>query len=125
MRIAQELYGVLLAYNAVRLMMHKAAQSARLDPRRLSFVNAIRIIRDAAPIIRQAAPDRRPGLIAAMLAPGSPSRCSRPAQAASTRASSSKTCPTTSPSAPSTSAHPHPGQFTPRSSSGTASEWLR
>ncbi len=57
MRIAQELYGVLLAYNAVRLMMHKAAQSARLDPRRLSFVNAIRIIRDAAPIIQQAAPN--------------------------------------------------------------------
>lgn len=66
--ILQEIYGLLLAYNAVRLLMHKAAQTENLDPRRLSFINAVRIIRDAAPIIQQAAPDRRPGLIAAVLA---------------------------------------------------------
>lgn len=66
--IVQEIYGLLLAYNAVRMLMHKAAQPARLDPRRLSFINAIRIIRDAAPIIEQAAPARRPQLIQAMLA---------------------------------------------------------
>jgi hypothetical protein len=66
--IVQELYGLLLAYNAVRLLMHKAAQPTHLDPRRLSFVNAVRIIRDAAPIIQQAPPDRRPRLLTAMLA---------------------------------------------------------
>lgn len=66
--IVQELYGLLLAYNAVRLLMHKAAQTEGIDPRRLSFINAMRIIRDATPIIEQAAPDKRPGLLAAMLA---------------------------------------------------------
>lgn len=65
--IVQELYGLLLAYNAVRLLMHKAAQTRHRDPRRISFINAVRIIRDATQIIEQAAPDQRPRLIAAML----------------------------------------------------------
>jgi hypothetical protein len=47
--VIQELYGLLIAHYAVRCLMHQAAQQAGLDPDRLSFVNAVEVIRDAIP----------------------------------------------------------------------------
>jgi len=45
--VLQELYGLLLAHFAVRALMHAAALVADLDPDRLSFVHALRVIGDA------------------------------------------------------------------------------
>ena len=47
--VIQELYGVLLAHYAVRVLMHEAALTVDLDPDRLSFVGALEIVRDAVP----------------------------------------------------------------------------
>lgn len=45
--VLQELYGVLLAHFAVRALIHEAALGADVDPDRLSFVHALRVIGDA------------------------------------------------------------------------------
>ncbi len=45
--VIQELYGVLLAHYAVRVLMHEAALQAEVDPDRLSFVHALEVVRDA------------------------------------------------------------------------------
>ena len=47
--IEQELYGVLLAYYAVRALMLQAAQPLGLDSDRLSFTHAITVVSDALP----------------------------------------------------------------------------
>jgi transposase IS4-like protein/DDE family transposase len=47
--VAQELYGLLLAHYAVRGLMHEAALSAGVDPDRLSFVHAVRVVRRKLP----------------------------------------------------------------------------
>jgi hypothetical protein len=47
--IIQELYGLLIAHYAIRFLMHEAALQADLDPDRLSFVHALRVIADAVP----------------------------------------------------------------------------
>lgn len=47
--VIQELYGLLIAHYVVRHAMHQAALRADIDPDRLSFVNAVRLIRDAIP----------------------------------------------------------------------------
>jgi hypothetical protein len=47
--VKQEFYGLLLAHFAVRGLMHEAALAAKLDPDRLSFVHAIRVIRRKLP----------------------------------------------------------------------------
>lgn len=44
--VTQELWGVLLAYNLVRLEMARAADAAGLAPTRLSFIGALHLIRD-------------------------------------------------------------------------------
>lgn len=44
--VAQELWGVGLAYNLVRLEMERIAQEAGVPPNRVSFVMALRLIRD-------------------------------------------------------------------------------
>lgn len=43
--IEQELYGLLLAHRAVRALMTQAARKAELDPDRLSFIHAVRVVR--------------------------------------------------------------------------------
>jgi len=43
--LLQEFYGLLLAHYAVRGLMHEAALTADVDPDRLSFVHAIRVVR--------------------------------------------------------------------------------
>jgi hypothetical protein len=45
--VLQELYGLLLAHYAIRAVMHEAALRAEVAPDRLSFVNALRILRQA------------------------------------------------------------------------------
>ena len=45
--VLQEFYGLLLAHYAIRSLMHEAALQSDVAPARLSFVNSVRIIRDA------------------------------------------------------------------------------
>ena len=66
--VLQELYGILLAYNAVRYFMHEAALSLDLDPQRLSFIHAVRVLRETAPLLRAAPAARLPTLYAGMIA---------------------------------------------------------
>lgn len=65
--VVQEFYGLLLAYNAVRQLMHAAAGSADIDPRRLSFIHAVRVIRETIPIMRAAPTELLPYLYAALI----------------------------------------------------------
>jgi hypothetical protein len=43
--VRQEFYGLLMAHFAIRGLMHEAALKADLDPDRLSFLHAVRVIR--------------------------------------------------------------------------------
>ena len=63
----QEIYGILLAYNTVRFPCHEAALSVDIDPRRLSFIHAVRVLRETVPLMRAAPASRLPILYAAML----------------------------------------------------------
>jgi hypothetical protein len=44
--VLQEVWGILLAYNLVRLEMESIAKQARIEPTRISFIEALRLIRD-------------------------------------------------------------------------------
>jgi hypothetical protein len=44
--VAQELWGLLLVYNLVRLAMARVAQAAQVAPTRISFIAALHLIRD-------------------------------------------------------------------------------
>ena len=44
--IRQEVWGILLAYNLIRLEMESIANEEKLDPTRISFVEALRLIRN-------------------------------------------------------------------------------
>jgi hypothetical protein len=65
--VVQEYYGLVLAHNAVRTLMHEAAQRVDLDPRRLSFMHAVRVLRDPLPLMRNAPTGLLPDLYRAML----------------------------------------------------------
>lgn len=65
--IVQEIYGLLLAYNGVRWLMREAAQEAGVDPRRLSFTHALRVVRETAPHLRAAPRAQVRPLMEAML----------------------------------------------------------
>src|SRR5207237_7385552 len=45
--VRQEIWGIALAYNLVRLEMERAADEAGVAPTRISFVNALALIRHA------------------------------------------------------------------------------
>jgi hypothetical protein len=47
--VVQEVYGLLLAHLAIRTLMHQAALREGLDPDRLSFTGALRVLRRAIP----------------------------------------------------------------------------
>ena len=47
--VRQEFYGLLLAHFAVRGLMHDAALTAEVDPDRLSFLHAVRVLRRKLP----------------------------------------------------------------------------
>jgi hypothetical protein len=65
--VVQEIYGVLLAHNAVRALMVEAAATIDVDPRTLSFMHAVRVIRETIPLMRSARTEQLPALYAAML----------------------------------------------------------
>ena len=44
--VTQELWGILIAYNLVRLEMERIAKQANVEPTRISFVAALRLIAD-------------------------------------------------------------------------------
>src|SRR5690349_19998707 len=43
--VEQEMWGILLAYNLIRLEMERIADEAEVEPTRISFVTALRMIR--------------------------------------------------------------------------------
>jgi len=65
--VIQEAYGLLIAHYAVRSVMHEAAVQNELDPDQLSFINAVRIIRDAIPEFQMTAPEQLPRLYQRLL----------------------------------------------------------
>jgi hypothetical protein len=65
--VIQEAYGLLIAHYAVRSIMHEAAVQSGLDPDRLSFINAVRIIRDAISEFQMTAPEQLPRLFQRLL----------------------------------------------------------
>jgi hypothetical protein len=44
--VAQELWGILLAYNLVRLEMERVAEEAGVEPTRISFIAALHLVCD-------------------------------------------------------------------------------
>lgn len=47
--VVQEVYGILIAHYAIRKLIFEAAKQVAVDPDRVSFVGALRLIRDALP----------------------------------------------------------------------------
>ena len=61
--VIQELYGLALAHRVVRTLMLGAAVQAGIDPDRLSFKNALVIVRRYLPALAQARPKGLPPLL--------------------------------------------------------------
>ena len=47
--VRQEFYGLMMAHFAIRGLMHEAALRAEVDPDRLSFIHAVRVVRRTLP----------------------------------------------------------------------------
>lgn len=58
--VVQEVYGLLLAHLAIRTLMYQAALRDGVDPDRLSFTGALRVLRRAIPRAQRTATDRFP-----------------------------------------------------------------
>jgi len=54
--VRQEFYGLLMAHFAVRALMHEAALKADVDPDRLSFIHAVRVVRRKLPAFNAISP---------------------------------------------------------------------
>jgi hypothetical protein len=67
-RVLQEAYGLLIAYNIVRALMVRAAEKAGVEPRRLSFVDALARIQHAILVMAQAPTARLRELFGQLLA---------------------------------------------------------
>jgi len=65
--VVQEMYGLLTSHNAIRALMHESALSIDVDPRTLSFMHAVRIIRDTIPLMRNARTESLPMIYRAMI----------------------------------------------------------
>lgn len=65
--VIQELYGLLIAHYAIRFLMHQAALQVGIDPDRLSFVHALRLVHNAIPEFQMTALDQLPQLCARLL----------------------------------------------------------
>jgi hypothetical protein len=85
--VVQEVYGLLLAHLAIRTLMYQAALHDRVDPDRLSFTGALRVLRRAIPRAQRTAPKRLPLFVAGSSA-NSPPSVSRRAVPARTHAPS-------------------------------------
>jgi hypothetical protein len=66
--VVQELYGVLASHNAIRALMHESALLIDVDPRKLSFMHAVRILRDTIAVMRNAPTELLPVIYRAMIA---------------------------------------------------------
>jgi hypothetical protein len=64
--VLQEIWGVLLAYNLVRLEMENIAHEAKIEPTRISFVEALRLMRDEWAWLSVTSPGAIPKRLAAM-----------------------------------------------------------
>jgi hypothetical protein len=64
--VRQELWGILLVYNLVRLEMESIAREAKLAPTRISFVEALRLMRDEWAWLSVTSPGAIPKRLAAM-----------------------------------------------------------
>jgi len=60
--VRQEFYGFLLAHFAIRGLMHDAALTVDVDPDRVSYVHAVRVIRRKLPLAAAIPPSGAPGL---------------------------------------------------------------
>jgi hypothetical protein len=89
--VRQEIDGLLLAYNAVRMHMAQAAHAAHVDARRLSFTDALGRLRDVARRMAVAAGRHLPDLFAAYLQ--DLGRCLLPARRPRTNPRRVKTLP--------------------------------
>jgi hypothetical protein len=65
--VIQELYGLLIAPYIIRACMVQAAQQAHLDPDRLSFIGAVRVLQRAVPEFQMTAPEQLPALYQRLL----------------------------------------------------------
>ena len=65
--VIQEFYALLIAHFAIRFLMHQAGVQAGVDPRRLSFVAALRIVKQAIPEFQIVAPQQHDELYARLL----------------------------------------------------------
>lgn len=63
--VRQEVWGIALAYNLVRLEMQRAADEAHVEPTRISFVNALALVRYT--LLISSTPPIAPGKIPARL----------------------------------------------------------
>jgi len=54
--VRQEFYGLLMGHFAIRGLMHEAALTADLDPDRLSFLHAVRVVRRKLPMFNSFPP---------------------------------------------------------------------
>lgn len=66
--VAQELWGLLLAYNLVRVEIERIAKSAKVEPTRISFVESLRLIRDEWAWLSVTSPGAIPKRLASMRA---------------------------------------------------------
>lgn len=66
--ILQELYGILLGYYGVRILMLQSAASHDLDCDRLSFTHAITVVTNAVSEMQQTCQEQRPALMERLLA---------------------------------------------------------
>ena len=66
--VEQELWGILLAYNLVRLEMARVAKAAKVEPTRISFVESLRLIRDEWAWLSVTSPGAIPKRLASMRA---------------------------------------------------------
>jgi hypothetical protein len=65
--VIQELYGLLIAHYAIRFLMHEAALQAGVDPDRVSFTHALRVLQDAVPEFEMTVPEQLARLYARLL----------------------------------------------------------
>jgi hypothetical protein len=65
--VIQELYALLIAHYAIRCLMHQAALDVQVDPDRLSFVHALRVVQDAIPEFQMVAHDQMRNLFHRLL----------------------------------------------------------
>jgi hypothetical protein len=65
--VLQEVYGLLLAHYAVRALISEAAEQGGIDPDRISFVHAVRLITVLLPFFQLLPPEHHPVLHALLL----------------------------------------------------------